>query len=75
MLEAIKKGTIHVGDSLLPERQLAEELGISRNTLREGLVIMEFLGITTCRNNRRILMKSADQFGKILGQVRKNRLT
>ena len=74
VLEAVKKDAIHVGDSLPPERRLADELGISRNTLREGLAIMDFLGVTKRKNKRRFLMKSAEKFEKILEQARTNRL-
>ncbi len=37
LLKAMEAGTICVGRELPPERDLAEELGISRNSLRECL--------------------------------------
>ena len=36
-----------VGDKLIAERQLSEMTGFSRNTLRESLVVMEYLGYVT----------------------------
>ena len=44
LLKAMEAGTIRVGEELPPERDLAEALGISRNSLRECLAIMNFMG-------------------------------
>ncbi|MCL5045295.1 MAG: FadR family transcriptional regulator [Actinobacteria bacterium] len=43
--ELIKQGGLAPGDQLLPERQLAEKLGVSRPTLREALTALEAMGI------------------------------
>ena len=64
LLKAMEAGTIRVGEELLPERDLAEALGISRNSLRECLAIMSFMGIVENRGNRKILVKNADRFRK-----------
>ena len=64
LLAAIEDGRIQVGEELPPERDLAEALGISRNSLRECLSILTFMGIVENRGNRKILVKSADQFRK-----------
>ena len=64
LLKAMEAGTIRVGEELPPERDLAEALGISRNSLRECLAIMSFMGIVENRGNRKILMKNADRFRK-----------
>ena len=40
LLVAIENGKIRVGEELPPERELAEKLGISRNSLRESLSIL-----------------------------------
>lgn len=64
LLKAMEAGTIRVGEELPPERDLAEALGISRNSLRECLAIMNFMGIVENRGNRKILVKNADRFRK-----------
>ena len=64
LLKAMEAGTIRVGEELPPERDLAEALGISRNSLRECLAIMNFMGIVENRSNRKILVKNADRFRK-----------
>ena len=64
LLKAMEAGTIRVGEELPPERDLAEALGISRNSLRECLSIMNFMGIVENRGNRKILVKNADRFRK-----------
>ena len=64
LLKAMEAGTIRVGEELPPERDLSEALGISRNSLRECLSIMSFMGIVENRGNRKILVKNADRFRK-----------
>jgi GntR family transcriptional repressor for pyruvate dehydrogenase complex len=64
LLSAIEKGSIQIGRELPPERELAEALGISRNSLRECLSILNFMGIVENRGNRKILVKNADYFRK-----------
>ena len=61
LLKAMEAGTIRVGEELPPERDLAEALGISRNSLRECLAILSFMGIVENRGNRKILVKYADR--------------
>lgn len=46
---AIQDGRLGPGDKLPGERQLAEMLGVSRTSVREGLRVMEALGITAGR--------------------------
>lgn len=43
--QLIKKGELLPGDQLLPERQLAEKLEVSRPTLREALSALEAMGL------------------------------
>ena len=64
LLKAMEADSIRVGEELPPERDLAEALGISRNSLRECLSIMNFMGIVENRGNRKILVKNADRFRK-----------
>ncbi len=47
--ESIKRGDLTPGDQLLPERNLAENLGVSRTSVRQALAVLEgkgFLEIT-----------------------------
>lgn len=46
----ILKGALKPGDRLPGERELAEQLGISRNSVREGLRILENMGVTASRH-------------------------
>ena len=41
----IGSGEIQAGEKLLPERELAQKLEISRNSAREGLRILENMGV------------------------------
>ena len=47
--ESIADGELTAGDKLPPERDMAAELGISRNSAREGLRILENLGVLESR--------------------------
>ena len=64
LIGAIEAGKLEVGSELPPERELADALGISRNSLRECLSIMSFMGIVENRGNRKVLVKNADYFRK-----------
>lgn len=45
ILESIKTGKYSAGQKLPPERELAEELGVGRNLLREAVGALEALGV------------------------------
>jgi len=47
--EMILTGALRPGEKLPPERELAEQLGISRPTLREAIVILESKGLLESR--------------------------
>ncbi len=47
--DGIVEGDIAVGDKLPPERDMAAELKISRNSAREGLRILENMGVLESR--------------------------
>ena len=53
MLESFREGILsgrpRPGDRLEPERELALRLGISRNSVREGLRALELIGLVTSR--------------------------
>lgn len=50
----ILEGSLRPGDALLPERELAERLSVSRPTLRDGLKILQDRGLLTSRQGRGI---------------------
>lgn len=43
--QLIQEGTLKPGDQLLPERKLAEKLGVSRTAIREALTALESMGL------------------------------
>ena len=43
--DLVREKTLVPGDQLLPERQLAEQLGVSRSALREALTALESMGL------------------------------
>lgn len=47
--EMVKTGEIKSGDKLPPERELAEQLAVSRTSIREALRSLEMLGLVECR--------------------------
>lgn len=49
---AIRLGVFVDGEQLPPERDLAERLGVSRNTLREAIAALRESGIVTTRRGR-----------------------
>lgn len=50
VVEAIDKGTYRTGHRLPSERDLAEELGVSRPTVREAMIALEIRGIVEARH-------------------------
>ncbi|KOA21409.1 HTH-type transcriptional regulator LutR [Clostridium homopropionicum DSM 5847] len=47
--EMIKNGTLKKGDKLPSERDLVEQLGVSRASIREALRVLEIIGLLDCR--------------------------
>lgn len=45
----VQEGTLRPGDRLPPERQLAEEFGVSRSAVREALSALRMLGLVEAR--------------------------
>ena len=48
--EEVLHGNLKPGDRLPGERELAEQLGVSRNSVREGLRILENMGVTSSQH-------------------------
>ena len=64
LISTMERGLIKVGEELPPERDLAAGLGVSRNSLRECLAILEYMGIIETQGNRKIVVKDASYFQK-----------
>ncbi|MDD7911788.1 MULTISPECIES: FCD domain-containing protein [Pseudovibrio] len=47
--EDLSKGRYAVGDRLHPERQISEELGVSRSLVREAMIMLEIEGLVDVR--------------------------
>ena len=52
LARAIRLGVLADGEQLPPERDLAERLGVSRNTLREAIAALRDSGLVTTRRGR-----------------------
>lgn len=48
--DMIVAGTLTAGDRLPPEKELGEQLGISRNSLREAVKALAFMGVLDVRH-------------------------
>lgn len=62
IMDLIKNNELKPGDKLPPERELAEKLSISRNSLREAFRVLESKG----------LIKSKAGGGRYLREIKKN---
>ncbi|MEI4771825.1 FCD domain-containing protein [Psychrobacillus sp. FJAT-51614] len=74
--QGIKEGRFSVGERIPAERQLAEELGVSRGTLRDAFRILESKNIIKTRQGGgRVLMKPIEQLNSteddIMEQLKK----
>ena len=66
---AIQKGELKVGDKLPRESDMAEELGVGRSSLREGIKILNAYGIVESRQGEGtyIVDNSARNFFQFMG--------
>jgi len=64
IMELIKNNELKPGDKILPERELAEKLSISRGSLREAFRVLESRGF----------IKSKPGGGRYIREIRKNGL-
>ena len=60
LLAYISKKGFSVGNKLPPERELAEQLGISRNSLREALKVLEAMDVVEIRHGSGIFLRKED---------------
>ncbi|MBN9090311.1 MAG: FadR family transcriptional regulator [Reyranella sp.] len=65
--DRLLSGELKAGDRLLPERELAAALEVSRPVLREALRSLAMLGLLDIRHGRGAFVKSAD--ASVLGQA------
>lgn len=61
LLSLIKEEKLGEGDKLPSERELAQELGVSRNILREAIVSLSATGILEVRERQGIFVKNSYQ--------------
>ena len=50
--DALRTGELSLGQALPPERDLAEQLGISRNSVREAVRLLEHMGFVISSQGR-----------------------
>lgn len=63
ILETIREHRLGVGDSLPPELQLTEDLGVSRTVVREALSRLRMLGLLESRKKRGLVVSEPNIFG------------
>lgn len=61
--EIIEKNFLKEGDKLPSEREMAAQLGISRNVLREAIISLSAEGILEVRERQGIFVKSLKEYG------------
>jgi GntR family transcriptional repressor for pyruvate dehydrogenase complex len=62
LLEIIRKNRLSIGDSLPPELELTDKLGVSRSVVREALSRLRMLGILETRKKRGMVVAEPDVF-------------
>jgi DNA-binding FadR family transcriptional regulator len=50
LLTGIERGTFVADQALPPDRELAAQMGVSRATVREALLALEFIGVIEVRH-------------------------
>jgi GntR family transcriptional repressor for pyruvate dehydrogenase complex len=65
--EKLLGGTLRAGDLLLPERELAEHLGVSRPVVREALRALAMIGVVDIRERVGTFVKKPDV--SVLGDI------
>jgi GntR family transcriptional repressor for pyruvate dehydrogenase complex len=69
--QLIKNGELAPGDQLLPERELAEKLGVSRTSIRKAIAKLEGMGIiaVTPRDGAYVRRQSLEGAVEPLAQI------
>jgi GntR family transcriptional repressor for pyruvate dehydrogenase complex len=70
LLQSIFKKKIKVGEELPSEKELCEMIGVSRGSLREGLAIMEFMGIIENKKKKRIVVRDYLRAERVLSLIK-----
>lgn len=65
----IRDGTLKVGAQLPPERDLVQQFGASRASVREALSAVEMLGLIECRGGQGNFIKADGSDGTIDGEL------
>ena len=65
----IRDGTLKVGARLPPERDLVQQFGASRASIREALSALEMLGLIECRGGQGNFIKADGSDGTIDGEL------
>ena len=61
MAAAVEDGRYAPGDKLPSERELAEDFGVSRPTIRDAMIALEFQGLVEARQGSGVYVKAAPQ--------------
>ena len=69
ILDTIKQGEYPVGSRLPPERLLAEQMKVSRNSVREALSALQIIGITESRTGEGTYVRNLVQDKVDIGQA------
>jgi len=65
LLKVIKDRKLKAGDKLPPEREIAEGMGVSRNTLREAVAALQIMGILEVKRSQGIFVLGLRNAGNI----------
>lgn len=66
---AVSRGTWGVGEQIPVEAELAEQLGVGRNTVREAVRALVHAGILETRQGQGTFVVRADELGGVLARV------